>query len=65
MAQLPVTLSQGEYKILAMVLIQKNAPNGLLLGTDLQPALGFRFTMRNQEVKKQFSWEVAIRKLTW
>ena len=35
-----------------MVLIQKNAPNGLLIGTDLQPALGFRLTVqksRNQE----------------
>jgi len=38
---LPVTLTQGDYT--SMVLIQKNAPNGLLA---LQPVLGFRMNLQ-------------------
>ncbi len=41
MAQLPVQLTQGEYKVDAQVLVQKDAPNSLLLGTDVQQPLGF------------------------
>ena len=56
-AQLPVTLTQGDYKVSSVVLIQKNAPNGLLIGTDLQPALGFRLTV---EIRKLSSWEMMV-----
>ena len=51
-AQLPMTLGQGDQKVSSVVLIQKGAPHDLLIGTDLQPALGFVLTVRksgNQE----------------
>ena len=51
-AQLPVTLTQGSHEVSSVVLIQQNAPVSLLIGTDLQPALGFRLTVQksgNQE----------------
>ena len=37
-----VELSRGPYTIKACVQVQKNVPVDLLLGTDLQPLLGFR-----------------------
>ena len=40
-AQIPVILSQGERKVDAVVLVQKDAPHSLLLSTDLQARLGF------------------------
>ena len=40
-AQIPVVLSQGERNLDAVVLVQKDAPHSLLLGTDLQAQLGF------------------------
>ena len=40
-AQIPVVLSQGERKVDTVVLVQKDAPHSLLLGTDLQARLGF------------------------
>ena len=40
-AQLQLTLSQGKYLVTTPVLVQKNAPHPLLLGTDTQPFLGF------------------------
>ena len=51
-AQLPMILGQGDQEVSSVVLIQKDAPQDLLIGTDLQPALGFVFTVRksgNQE----------------
>ena len=51
-AQLPVTLTQGDHKVSSVVLIQKNAPNDLLIGTDLQPALGFRLTVQKSGNKE-------------
>ena len=41
MAQLPVCITQGEYKADVKVLVRKDAPNRLLLGTDAQPLLGY------------------------
>ena len=40
--QILVTLRCGSYSRTAVVLVQKQAPEELLLGTDLQPYLGFR-----------------------
>jgi len=54
-AQLPVTLTQRDHKVSLVALIQKNAPNDLLIGPDLQPALGFRtsdWLYRSQEIKR-------------
>ena len=51
-AQLPMILGQGDQGVLSVVLIQKDAPQDLLIGTDLQPALGYVLTVRksgNQE----------------
>ena len=45
-AQLPMTLGQGDQEVSSIVLIQKGAPHDLLIGTDLQPALGFVLTVR-------------------
>ena len=45
-AQIELTLSQGDRQVQAVVLVQKDAPNDLLLGTDLQPRLGFTLSMR-------------------
>ena len=41
MAQLPVRITQGEYSADIKVLVRKDAPNRLLLGTDAQPPLGY------------------------
>jgi hypothetical protein len=41
-AQVELSLSQGD----SMVLVQKNAPNDLLIRTDVQPKLGFSLVMR-------------------
>ena len=43
LAQLEVTINQGEYTVTDVVLIQKDAPSPLLLGTDKLPSLGFSF----------------------
>ena len=40
-AQIPVVLSQGEQNVDAVVLVQKDAPHSLLLGSELQARLGF------------------------
>ena len=40
-AQMGVTLTRGKSEVNAVVLVQKGAPNNLLLGTDLQRQLGF------------------------
>ena len=51
-AQLPMIPGQGDQEVSSVVLIQKDAPQDLLIGTDLQPALDFVLTVRksrNQE----------------
>ena len=51
-AHLPMIPGQGDQEVSSVVLIQKDAPQDLLIGTDLQPALGFVLTVRksrNQE----------------
>lgn len=40
-AQLKVRLQCGEYDNTAVILVQKDAPHTLLLGTDVMPVLGF------------------------
>ena len=42
--QILVTLRCGSHHHTAVVLVQKQAPEALLLGTDLQPYLGFRLS---------------------
>ena len=46
LAQLKVTISQGEYAVTVTALIQKDAPSPLLLGTDVLQSLGFSFTFQ-------------------
>ena len=41
LAQLPVRITQGDYGTDVKVLVRKDAPNRLLLGTDAQPLLGY------------------------
>ena len=41
LAEIELTLTQGSHQVDSTVLMQKGAPNDLLLGTDLQPWLGF------------------------
>lgn len=42
--QIQATLQCGSYRQTAVVLVQNGAPEDLLLGTDLQPQLGFRLS---------------------
>ena len=49
MAQILVQLLQGNRKMDAVVLVQKGAPNDVLLGTDVQPQLGFSLLMETSE----------------
>ena len=45
-AQLPLTLKQRDYEVSSIILIQKYAPNNLLILTDLQPTLGFSLIVK-------------------
>ena len=49
LSQIPLRLSQGEQTVEGVVLVQKDAPNDLLLGTDLQSKLGFALLMDTAE----------------
>ncbi len=40
-AQLPVSITQRGFQVSVKVMVQKGAPNHLLVGTDIQQALGF------------------------
>ena len=51
LSQLPLRLSQGKLMVEGVVLVQKGAPNDLLLGTDLQSKLGFALTMDTPKEK--------------
>ena len=55
MAQLPMILGQGDQEVSSVILIQKDAPQDLLIGTDLQPALDYMLT-----VKKSGNREVVL-----
>ena len=48
-AQTPLHLCQGKYAVEATVLVQKGAPNELLLGTDVLSKLGFVLAMETPE----------------
>ena len=49
LAQLPVCISQKGYRAKVNVLVQKGAPNNLLLGTDVHQALGFCLVKKETE----------------
>ena len=49
LAQLPVRITQGDYQADVKVLVRKNAPTRLLLGTDAQPPLGYRLIKKETE----------------
>ena len=48
-AQLSATIQSGPYRKTAVVLVQNRAPEDLLLGTDLQPHLGFQLLQKSGE----------------
>ena len=48
MAQTRVVLSHGGCRVEAVVFVQKDAPNELLRGTDVQPQLGFSLVMKQK-----------------
>jgi len=45
-------LKQGDCEISSIILIQKDAPNDLLIGTDLQPALGFSLIVKKSATQE-------------
>lgn len=55
-AQTELTLSRGNQKLVSTVLVRKDAPNDLLVGTDVQPQLGFSLIVKmRMEVQQIFS----------
>ena len=46
-----VKLERGGYSCTEVVLLQKNPPHDLLIGTDLLPSLGFQFIQRSASTK--------------
>ena len=46
LAQLEVTISQGDHKVMITTMVQKDAPSPLLLGTDVLSSLGFYCTFQ-------------------
>ena len=44
-AQLPIILDQGDQEVSSAILIQKDAPQELLIATDLQLVLGYILTV--------------------
>ena len=51
LAQTQLTLSKGDRRAKANVFVQKDAPNELLLGTDVQPLLGFSLMVAGKDGK--------------
>ena len=45
--QLTATIQSGPYRKMAVVLVQNRTPEDLLLGTDLQPYLGFQLSQKS------------------
>ena len=48
-AQISLCLTQDQFSTNVTFLVQKEAPNDLLLGTDIQPLLGFAMVMKKAE----------------
>ena len=48
-AQTELTLSRGRCQMNTTILVRKNAPNDLLLGTDVQPQLGFSLVTKDAD----------------
>ena len=44
--QIQLSLSQGDQQIKTIVLMKKDAPNNLFIGTDVQPKLGFALVIK-------------------
>ena len=59
--QIRLTLSRGQYKVHAVLQVQKDAPVGLLLRTDLLPHLGFAFLESGTET----SWRNLLQGCPW
>ena len=57
--EVTVKLERGGYSCTAVVFLQKNPPQDLLIGTDLLPSLGFQF------IKKTSNLDVAVNILTY
>ena len=57
MAQIELSLSQGDREITKMVLVRKDAPNDLLMGTDIQPELGFSLVVTDTDGKTRYLLE--------
>ena len=49
LSQTQLTLSHGKCTVETMVLVQQGTPNHLLLGTDVQPKLGFALVAETTE----------------
>ena len=49
LAQLKVIISQGEHAVMVTVLVQKDAPSPLLLGTDVLSSFGFYCTFHKPD----------------
>ena len=49
LSQIDLRLSQGKWSVDVPVLVQQGAPNDLLLGTDVQPKLGFALVVETAE----------------
>ena len=52
LSQVRLTLSLGDRALDTTVLVQKGAPNQLLLGTDVQPKLGFALVVETEAAMK-------------
>ena len=48
-AQVEFTLSRGDRQLTSTVLVRKDAPNDLLVGTDVQPKLGFSLVTKDDD----------------
>ena len=49
LAQLPIQITQSEYQVDVKASVQKDAPNPLLIGTDVQTALGFHLVKKESD----------------
>ena len=49
MAQIELSLARGNYQAEATALVKKDAPNDLLIGTDVQPKLGLALLVKEED----------------
>ena len=49
MAQIELLLTRGNYQAKVTALVRKDAPNDLLIGTDVQPKLGFALLVKEED----------------